>query len=361
MGADKTSVSFGDGTLLEWMVARFSPLFPHSFVVCREPARYRTLATAVVRDALDAQGALVGVYTALLASPTERVLCLACDMPFVTGAVLARLTRESEGHTACVPRHGGLHEPLCAVYSKALVVSAAECLAAGERRMVPLYASGRTRFVDMEHANLGDPSVLFSNLNNSDDLAWARAKLGEGRLPPRVRAFMQRVPVPVVAFVGRKKSGKTSLLEVVIGELKSRGLKVAAVKHDYHGFEADTPGTDSYRLRFAGAVVSVVSSADKYALVALTEEERSLEELVSGLPEDVDVVLAEGFKKQAAPKIEVTRAEDAAGLVAAAEELMAVVAESPVSGVDVPWYAPSDARGVADLVERWVREGAPEW
>jgi len=361
MGSDKACLGFGDGTLLEWMLDFYAPLFANVFVVCREPGRLPDVDVPIVRDAVDLRGALVAIYTALLASPTDRVLCLACDMPFVTGALLTRMAQLSEGYGVCVPRHDSLLEPLCAVYARTLAPAAAELLAAGRRRIAPLFAPETTRFLDMKEQGLGDPDLLFANLNTPEELTAARARLAHSRLPVRVRSFMQRVPVPVVSFVGSKNSGKTTLLEAVIRELAARGLRVAAIKHDFHGFEADTPGTDSYRLRRAGAVLTIVSSTEKYATVVMTGEERSLEELVVRLGEDVDIVLAEGFKRQAAPKIEVTRKEDVGGLVAPPEELMALVSEAPVDGIDVSRYSPDDARGVADLLHEWLMGGAAAW
>ena len=58
--------------------------------------------------------------------------------------------------------------------------------------------------------------------------------------------------IPIVCFVGPSGAGKTTLLEQVVAKLKSRGLRVAAIKHDVHGFEIDQPGQDSWRLRRAG-------------------------------------------------------------------------------------------------------------
>ena len=112
---------------------------------------------------------------------------------------------------------------------------------------------------------------------------------------------------PVVCFVGRKNSGKTTLMEKVIRELAAAGSRVAAVKHDAHRFEIDHPGKDSYRFAAAGADTTVISSRDKTAVVLHHREEMPLESILARFVEGVDIVLAEGYKASRFPKIEVHR------------------------------------------------------
>ena len=113
---------------------------------------------------------------------------------------------------------------------------------------------------------------------------------------------MDMCPLPVVSFVGKKKSGKTT---VVLGSSRSCGAAATAwrrIKHDTHGFEIDVPGTDSYRFREAGAEVVGISSPDKYVWQNTVSEEPGLVELVRQISEPVDLVITEGFKKQDAPR-----------------------------------------------------------
>ena len=113
--------------------------------------------------------------------------------------------------------------------------------------------------------------------------------------------------IPVVCFVGRKNSGKTTLMEKVIAGLKAAGHRVAAVKHDAHRFEIDHPGKDSYRFFAAGADTTVISSPEKTAVVLHHREEIPLEAILSRFVEEVEIVLAEGYKASGFPKIEVHR------------------------------------------------------
>ena len=114
---------------------------------------------------------------------------------------------------------------------------------------------------------------------------------------------------PVVSIVGRSKSGKTTLLEKLIGELAARGYRVAAIKHAPDIGELDTPGKDSWRHLRAGGQAAVLCSEDRMMLIKPLTKGAALGELVRTLGEDYDLVLTEGFKRQDAPKIEVHRRE----------------------------------------------------
>ena len=97
LGEDKAFASFSDGTVIEWMRDRFSGVFPNTFLVIRDPARYQHLGIPVVNDALTEEGSTVGLYTAVLASPTDRVICLAGRHALRHAAVPARAGREVQG------------------------------------------------------------------------------------------------------------------------------------------------------------------------------------------------------------------------------------------------------------------------
>ncbi|MDR7402264.1 MAG: molybdopterin-guanine dinucleotide biosynthesis protein B [Armatimonadota bacterium] len=115
-------------------------------------------------------------------------------------------------------------------------------------------------------------------------------------------------PAPsVVAVVGAKGAGKTALIERLAVELRRRGLRVAAVKHDAHGFQIDRPGTDTWRFWQAGVEVAAIAGPGKAAVVIRSGGEPALEALLD-LVADADVVLVEGYSQSALPKIEVRRA-----------------------------------------------------
>jgi molybdopterin-guanine dinucleotide biosynthesis protein len=360
MGEDKAFVGFHDTTLLEWVRDRLAPLFAHTYIVTREIERFQGLGMAVVRDALEETGSVVGIYTAVMASPTERVVCVACDMPFVTPALVRALVERSAGFDVFVPRHGGRVEPLCAVYGKGCLDSYRQFIQGGGRRIFDVYGELATGYLELDDLRLGDPERLFANVNTPAELEAARKAgddQGEGwraALQPRIRAFMDLSPLPIVSFVGKKKSGKTTVLLGVVKELRSRGYRVALIKHDTHGFEIDVPGTDTYRFRELGTEVVAISSPDKYVWQNSVSIEPGLMELVRQVSEPVDLVITEGFKKEDAPKIEVSRRERSTELVSAVDELIGIASDQTFPGYPLPQLPLDDFSGLADLLERRI-------
>jgi len=165
---------------------------------------------------------------------------------------------------------------------------------------------------------------------------------------------------PIVSIVANSGTGKTTLLEKLIAEMKRRGYKVAAIKHDAHRFDIDHEGKDSWRLTRAGADTMLIMSTERLAMVKqhTTAEELGLAESVSSYCSDVDIVLTEGFKKSTMPKIEVHRRKHSEKLLCRDVEydptLIAVAADSPLE-VDVPVFDIDNVQGLCDLiVERYL-------
>lgn len=153
-----------------------------------------------------------------------------------------------------------------------------------------------------------------------------------------------------VSIVGRSNSGKTTLLEKVVGELKQRGYRLATIKHSAHDFELDHPGKDSWRHAKAGSDTVVVSSPRKMALIKRVARDTSLPELLHLIGSDFDFVLVEGFKNSSLPKIEVHR-KGKGELLCSEEELLGVVTDEPLS-VSVPQFTPDEVRPLVDLLEQ---------
>lgn len=158
---------------------------------------------------------------------------------------------------------------------------------------------------------------------------------------------------PVVSIVSKKNSGKTTLLEKLIPELCRRGYRVGTIKHDVHGFDIDREGKDSWRHKQAGAGTVVISSTRKIAMVKDVDEEYRLEEIVAQFFGDRDLVLTEGYKRGAMPKIEVFRsAAHRTPLYsdAAANHLVALASDVSVD-LGVPCIDVDDIAAIADFIE----------
>lgn len=164
----------------------------------------------------------------------------------------------------------------------------------------------------------------------------------------------------VVSFVAKSGTGKTTLLEQVIAELKRRGYRVGVIKHDAHRFDIDHPGKDSYRLTAAGADTMLISSPEKLALVKQHQVAPEVEELLATYFADVDLVLTEGFKKSTLPKVEVHRQERSPTLLCRGEvddpTLIAVASDVRLE-LDVPVLDLNNPVAVADFVAKYMQLG----
>jgi molybdopterin-guanine dinucleotide biosynthesis protein MobB len=159
--------------------------------------------------------------------------------------------------------------------------------------------------------------------------------------------------IKAVSFVAKSGTGKTTLLEKVIRELKERGYRVGVIKHDAHRFDIDHPGKDSHRLTAAGADTMLISSPEKLAVVRQHTASPPIGELIATYFSDVDIVLTEGFKKSDMQKIEVHRRERSASLLCRGDEydptLLAVASDEPLQ-LDVPLLDLNDPGIVADFI-----------
>lgn len=113
---------------------------------------------------------------------------------------------------------------------------------------------------------------------------------------------------PMVAIVGRKHSGKTTLAVRLAAELGRRGHRVMTIKHGSHTFNIDPATTDTWRHWHEGNAERVaMASPDKFALVVRWSEELPPEEIAERYMSDADVVVCEGFTRSALPRIEIFR------------------------------------------------------
>ena len=112
----------------------------------------------------------------------------------------------------------------------------------------------------------------------------------------------------VFGFAGWSGSGKTTLVERLLPEFTARGLRVSVIKHAHHGFDLDKPGKDSWRHREAGATQVLMLSSDRWVLMHELRgaPEPTLDEQLL-LLEPCDLVLIEGYKAAAVPKLEIHR------------------------------------------------------
>jgi molybdopterin-guanine dinucleotide biosynthesis protein MobB len=162
-------------------------------------------------------------------------------------------------------------------------------------------------------------------------------------------------PIPAIAFVGRSKTGKTTLIEKIIGILTSQGIRVATIKHHHKGdFDIDHVGKDTYRHKQAGAKMTMIVSPGKLAMVEDLDADPSLDDVLTRFVKDVDLVIIEGFKHQKGPKIEVFKSESGLSPVALGDpDLIAIVADKTVN-LPIPVFFRDDVLSISDFIIRTV-------
>ena len=162
--------------------------------------------------------------------------------------------------------------------------------------------------------------------------------------------------IPAVSFVAKSGTGKTTLLEKVISELKTRGYRVGVIKHDAHRFDIDHPGKDSYRMAAAGADTVLISSPEKLAMVKVHAASPPIGQLIETYFGDMDIVLTEGFKQGDLLKIEVHRSERSETLLcrgAQNDPTLIAIASDATMAMDVPVLDLNDVIAVTDFLEQY--------
>lgn len=258
-------------------------------------------------------GPMGGIFSCLTKTGLDGILVVSCDMPFFRREMADALLREAEDgrYDAVIwkTRDGRLH-PVCAYYSNTCLPAFREAIEEKDYRM--MHFLSHTVYKELETADTHIPDSWFTNVNR-----------------PEVYTRLESGRIPVLAVSGRKNTGKTTLLERLVRELTKRGVRTAVIKHDGHDFVPDTPGTDSFRMKQAGAVGTVVYSGNRFSLVKDRMPEEKMweaEDFIACFP-DADLILLEGQKASSYPKIEVLRRETAMEPVCRRDTVLAYVAD----------------------------------
>ena len=334
MGVDKARLPLRNGkTFLESMIDRlrhmnFNELFIS--VGTAEHAYDDLIGTLpVVVDRRPGQGPIGGIYSTLLACRSDWLMAVPCDMPLfekeLADYLISRISDEY-GVILAKTRDGFVH-PLCALYSKRAADALGKLSASGNYRIV----DADIPFLPVSLADTPFPDIMLSNVNTPAEY---------------VQLISRQKRPPVIAVCGAKKSGKTSLLTGLISELTGRGLRVAAIKHDGHDFTPDVPGTDSFRMKAAGAIGTAVYSANRWMVVK--DAHATTAGLMANHFQDADLILLEGGKSFHYQKIEIVK--DGASPLCAPASLLALCGSENLGVKEVPVFSPNDYEGLASLI-----------
>jgi molybdopterin-guanine dinucleotide biosynthesis protein MobB len=155
----------------------------------------------------------------------------------------------------------------------------------------------------------------------------------------------------IYGVTGWKNTGKTGLTTRLVTEFTARGLSVSTIKHAHHAADMDHPGTDSYRHREAGASQVLLASPVRIALMQELRgaPEPPLDDLLMRLA-PVDLVLIEGYKSAAHPKIETHRADANRDLLAPDNTTIRALASDVPLDLGLPCFDLDDTRAIADFI-----------
>ncbi len=336
-----------------WIELEGKPLIRHAIdlissqvVACfinanRSLEAYQSLGVPVYIDIEPGfQGPLMGMATGLEHAKTPWVAFIPCDSPRLPVDTIERLysgviTTEAK---IAVAHDGTRIQPVVALLHRELLGDLKQSLADGERKIGRWFASHTLTEVDFS-----DCVGAFANVNRKDDLDALIAM-------PKLLGFS--------AWSG---TGKTTLLKKLIPELRHEGVRVAVIKHAHHQFDVDHPGKDSYELRKSGAQQMLIASTNRWALMVDKDvpEEVVLADLVGKFDlANLDLILVEGFKREAIPKIELHRSSLEKPLIFPNDPNIIAIATDQVDRLDtqLPVLPLGDIDSILSFVLNYIGE-----
>lgn len=183
MGRDKALVPLAGQPMIQHVLARLVGLGDETLVTTNHQDALEFLGLPLVSDEEPGAGALPGLRTALRAARGDRVLVVACDMPFVNRLLLEQLVALSAQADVVVPRWQDRYQTMQSVYARKKCLAAVDdALQKGERRMISFYPQVKVRIVTPEEVAEYDPSGRsFFNVNTPQDLREAERLLARAR------------------------------------------------------------------------------------------------------------------------------------------------------------------------------------
>lgn len=338
MGQNKALLRWRGETLLGRLIREFSG--GELLLSAAAPGIYEGFGCGVVYDEHPGLGPMEGLRRLLTETKSDWLFVCAADMPLLrreTADFLAAF--RSSDYDCCVATCGGRVQPLCALYSRAVLPAAEACVAGGFLRLRDLLDRVRVKYVPLEYSRLGVGAA--ANINTPEDL--------------------RRLSGPrVLCVCGEKNTGKTTLVCRLIEALRAEGARVAAIKHDGHDAILDAPGTDTARFTAAGADAAAVFTATRCSLFAANPAEpEALLDALSRLSPPPDVVLIEGMKASDYPKLELRRGDGSPAPVAAgAEPLLVVTEDAPAPSLAKQAVQRDDIGGILRRLRRFWEEEA---
>ena len=174
-GIDKSALIVGASSILDRQVSLLRGLTPHVLIVARERSPVHAAGVPVARDRISDAGALGGIYTALMEAPTDQVLVIGCDLPFLTAPFLTYLMERGKNTDATVPRDNRGRHPLCASYARRIAGHLEGRIRSGDLRVGEALKDVAVHEIGPDELAPFDPDRrLLLNINTPEDYARAR-------------------------------------------------------------------------------------------------------------------------------------------------------------------------------------------
>lgn len=305
MGRDKRWLDLGGRSMLERCLRRIPTVFSERFLMMEANSPdimqlAENCGFCIVTDEVQGRGPVEGLRLGLKHMSADWGLALSADMPFFSFSAieplfirLSEIISKGERRIKCIlPTLDGRRQPLAGLYHKGLLTEIAQKIKRGERKLGAMAEAFETELVEIHRYT--EQKEYFFNVNTKYDYRLASGRAAnEGRKVPQIA-----VVAPVAG------TGKTTFLEKLTARLSRRGIRVAVVKSDAHGFSLDTQGKDSARFRASGAcAVSVVSPKGYF----LEEATRLPFDRAADKFEEIDLILTESRTYAACPAFSLWR------------------------------------------------------
>ena len=308
----------------------------------RNIEQYQAFGYTVISDSLDDFcGPLAGMLSAMQTVSTDYILTAPCDSPNISSQLRQRLmeTLLAEQADIAVAHDGERLQPVFCLIPSRLKDELADYLEQGGRKIDLWLARYKLAIVDFS-----DQAESFINFNHPEDVI--------------AHSVAIQCPVPLLGFAAFSGTGKTTLLRQLIPKLREKGISVAVIKHAHHQFDIDIPGKDSYEIRQAGADQVLVSSSKLMALMEVQSSGTSDPRLADLIPRlnysKLDLILVEGFKHEAIPKVELYRPSLAKPLLYPNDDTIIAIASDEALTTNIEQLNLNDIDEIADYIQCFI-------
>lgn len=335
MGQNKALMEFQNETMIGRISREFSD-FGEVLVSASGRGLYEAPGVRVVYDEHESIGPIEGIRQLVSHAGEEYIFICAADMPFVDRKIAGYLAEFISSDYDCwvITDEDRVH-PLCAIYSKRILPVIEELIRQKKYRLMELLNRVRTKYVSLD-LTCFDKNVV-RNVNTRDEF------------------FALSLPV-VFAVSGYKNCGKTWLIEKLINEFILSGYSVGVLKHDGQDHIEEAEGTDTARHRKAGAKCTMVYSDSAWVISGSgsTVSHQWLLDEMKRQPDPPDVIILEGFKHSAYPKVEIVRSKIWPESVADPDTLICIATDhlSPEE-VHCPVYGTDDVQGIFSCLKNY--------